>query len=98
MLDPGRCDDVVLGALPLFHSFGQTVSMNASLRVGACLALLPRFDPAAALELMQSLRATVFLGVPTMYAAMLNCPQRERIPTSARCGPAFRRGSRCRSS
>jgi long-chain acyl-CoA synthetase len=67
--------DVVLGALPLFHSFGQTAAMNASLRGGACLALLPRFDPAAALELMQSLRATVFLGVPTMYAAILNCPQ-----------------------
>jgi long-chain acyl-CoA synthetase len=69
--------DVVLGALPLFHSFGQTAAMNASLRGGACLALLPRFDPAAALELMQSLRATVFLGVPTMYAAILNCPQSE---------------------
>src|SRR3954447_440887 len=34
--------DVVLGALPLFHSFGQTVSMNASLRVGATLTLLPK--------------------------------------------------------
>ena len=31
--------DVVLGSLPLFHSFGQTVAMNASLRVGACLAV-----------------------------------------------------------
>jgi long-chain acyl-CoA synthetase len=75
--------DVVLGALPLFHSFGQTAAMNASLRGGACLALLPRFDPAAALELMQSLGATVFLGVPTMYAAILNCPQSEESDLSS---------------
>jgi len=45
--------DVVLGALPLFHSFGQTVSMNGSLRNGACLTMLPRFDPTEALELIQ---------------------------------------------
>ena len=37
--------DVVLGALPLFHSFGQTVGMNASLRVGACLTLRPQIRP-----------------------------------------------------
>jgi long-chain acyl-CoA synthetase len=71
--------DVVLGALPLFHSFGQTAAMNASLHGGGTLALLPRFEPGAALELMQSLRATVFLGVPTMYAAMLNHPERDRF-------------------
>jgi len=64
--------DVVLGALPLFHSFGQTAAMNASLRGGACLALMSRFDPERALETMQSLGVTVFLGVPTMYAAMLH--------------------------
>jgi long-chain acyl-CoA synthetase len=71
-------DDVVLGALPLFHSFGQTAAMNASLRAGACLALLPRFDPEQALQMMDSLRVTIFLGVPTMYAAMLNLPGRGR--------------------
>jgi long-chain acyl-CoA synthetase len=70
--------DVVLGALPLFHSFGQTAAMNASLRNGACLTLLPRFDPEQALETMQSQSVTVFLGVPTMYSAMLNVPGRER--------------------
>ena len=42
--------DVVFGGLPLFHSFGQTVSMNASLMVGACLTLVPKFDPGEALE------------------------------------------------
>jgi long-chain acyl-CoA synthetase len=75
--------DVVLGALPLFHSFGQTVSMNASLRVGATLTMLPRFDPAEALETMQRDRVTHFYGVPTMYGALLHHPGREELDTSA---------------
>jgi long-chain acyl-CoA synthetase len=75
--------DVVLGALPLFHSFGQTVSMNASLSVGACLTLVPRFDPGEALETMQRDGVTHFYGVPTMYGALLHHPERERFDTSA---------------
>jgi long-chain acyl-CoA synthetase len=75
--------DVVLGALPLFHSFGQTAAMNASLRGGACLALMPRFDPEQAMETMQALGVTVFLGVPTMYAAMLNQPDHDRFDLSS---------------
>jgi long-chain acyl-CoA synthetase len=75
--------DVVLGSLPLFHSFGQTVSMNASLRVGATLTLLPKFDPGDALETMQRDRVTHFYGVPTMYGALLHHPEREGYDTSA---------------
>jgi long-chain acyl-CoA synthetase len=75
--------DVVLGSLPLFHSFGQTVSMNASLMVGACLTLLPKFDPGDALETMQRDGVTHFYGVPTMYGALLHHPGRERFDTSA---------------
>src|SRR5262249_30976889 len=74
--------DVVLVALPLFHSFGQTVSMNGSLMVGACLTLLPRFDPTEALKTMQRDRVTHFYGVPTMYAALLHHPERESFDTS----------------
>ena len=75
--------DVVLGALPLFHSFGQTVSMNASLKVGACLTLVPRFDPGEALATMQRDGVTHFYGVPTMYGALLHHPERESFDTSA---------------
>jgi long-chain acyl-CoA synthetase len=74
--------DVVLGALPLFHSFGQTVSMNASVRVGATLTLLPKFDPGEALEIMQRDGVTHFYGVPTMYGALLHHPGRESYDTS----------------
>ncbi|HEY8809616.1 MAG TPA: long-chain fatty acid--CoA ligase [Solirubrobacterales bacterium] len=75
--------DVVLGALPLFHSFGQTVAMNASLRVGACLTLVPKFDPGEALATMQRDSVTHFYGVPTMYGALLHHPDRESFDTSS---------------
>jgi long-chain acyl-CoA synthetase len=75
--------DVVLGALPLFHSFGQTVGMNASLRVGACLTLVPKFDPGEALATMQRDGVTHFYGVPTMFGALLHHPERQSFDTSA---------------
>jgi long-chain acyl-CoA synthetase len=67
-------DAVVLGALPLFHSFGQTCGMNACVRAGGMLTLLPRFDPGKALEIIARDRVSVFEGVPTMYMAMLHHP------------------------
>jgi long-chain acyl-CoA synthetase len=63
---------VTLGALPLFHSFGQTCAMNATISQGGMLTLLPRFDPVKALEIVARDRATLFQGVPTMYSAMLH--------------------------
>jgi long-chain acyl-CoA synthetase len=55
----------------LFHSFGQTGCLNAGFSVGATLVVLPRFDAAQALALMQSEDVTFFAGVPTMYWALL---------------------------
>ena len=75
--------DVVLGALPLFHSFGQTVAMNATLMAGATLTLVPRFDPGEALETMARDGVTHFYGVPTMYGALLHHPARERLDAAA---------------
>jgi long-chain acyl-CoA synthetase len=74
-------DDVVMGCLPLFHSFGQTCGLNAAVSSGACLTLLPRFDPGKALEVIQRDRVTVFEGVPTMYVALLNHPRRGEFDT-----------------
>jgi long-chain acyl-CoA synthetase len=68
--NPVRHDNYLV-TLPLFHSFGQTVTMNAGLSVGATLVLLPRFEAAAALRLMVDEAITVFAGVPTMYWALL---------------------------
>ncbi|MCA1824351.1 MAG: long-chain fatty acid--CoA ligase [Mycobacteriales bacterium] len=64
-------DDVILGCLPLFHSFGQICAMNAGWRVGATLVLMTRFDGPAALDLLVTEGVTVFEGVPTMYVALL---------------------------
>jgi long-chain acyl-CoA synthetase len=75
-------EDVILGALPLFHSFGQTCCLNTAVRSGACMTMIPRFDPAKALEIIQRDKVTLFDGVPTMYHAMLNHPERERYDIS----------------
>lgn len=69
---PRSAHDVHLITLPLFHSFGQTVQMNAGFYNGATLVLLPRFTPEGALQMMQSHNVTLFAGVPTMYWALLN--------------------------
>ncbi|MEZ5077029.1 MAG: long-chain fatty acid--CoA ligase [Solirubrobacterales bacterium] len=75
--------DVVLGALPLFHSFGQTVAMNATLMAGGTLTMVPKFEPGQALEAMQRDRVTHFYGVPTMFGALLHHPEREGYDTAA---------------
>ena len=88
---------IMLGALPLFHAFGQTCGMNATVGGGGTLTLIPRFDPAKALEIIQRDHVNVFQGVPTMYGAMLHHPDRESYDTSpCRCAP--RADRRCRSS
>ncbi|WP_354638369.1 long-chain-fatty-acid--CoA ligase [Kitasatospora camelliae] len=75
-------DDVLFGGLPLFHAFGQTCAMNAAVAAGAALTLLPRFDPQQALEILRRDGVTVFLGVPTMYTALLNsgAPDGDGLP------------------
>ncbi len=82
LLDTGP-GDVVMGCLPLFHSFGLTCGLNAAVLGGACLALLPRFDPGAALEMISREKVTIFEGVPTMYAALLHHPDAARADTSS---------------
>ncbi|PSR67780.1 long-chain-fatty-acid--CoA ligase [Nocardia sp. MDA0666] len=64
--------DTHLVTLPLFHSFGQTIDMNAGLATGATLVMMPRFDAAAALRLMADEHITFFAGVPTMYWSLLH--------------------------
>jgi long-chain acyl-CoA synthetase len=67
-------DDVMMGCLPLFHVFGLTCGLNATVTAGGTLTLLPRFDPGKALEIIERDAVTIFEGVPTMYAAILHHP------------------------
>ncbi|HEX2161365.1 MAG TPA: long-chain fatty acid--CoA ligase [Thermoleophilaceae bacterium] len=76
-------DDRLLGALPLFHSFGQTCTMNVAINARATVSLIPRFDPVKALEILERDQITIFEGVPTMYNAMLAVPDRDRYDVSS---------------
>lgn len=76
-------DDVMMGCLPLFHVFGLTGALNASVSARACLTLIPRFHPAKALEVIERDKVTIFEGVPTMYAALLKIPNRDSYDVSA---------------
>jgi long-chain acyl-CoA synthetase len=73
---------VALGALPLFHVFGMNSGLNSMMRAGGAITLLPRFDAGKALEIIQRDRVDIFLGVPTMYSAMLHHPGRSSFDTS----------------
>ena len=65
-------DDVSLGVLPLFHSFGQTCVQNATLMAGGTMVLVPRFEAQRVLEVIQRDRVSVIAMVPTMYFWMLH--------------------------
>jgi long-chain acyl-CoA synthetase len=71
-LEPGS--DIILVVLPLFHSFAATVGMLFPLLHGCTLVAVPRFDPALVADAIEAARATIFLGVPSMYAVLLRLP------------------------
>lgn len=66
-----RPDDVALAVLPFFHVFGLSSVLNLTLRYGGTLSIVPRFEAPAVLDAIQADGVTVFLGVPTMFQAVL---------------------------
>ncbi|MFF0450260.1 long-chain fatty acid--CoA ligase [Streptomyces sp. NPDC004609] len=75
-------DDVIFGGLPLFHAFGQSCTLNATVASGACLTLLPRFDAGQALQMLAEHGVTVFAGVPTIFSRLLQPPDRDAYDVS----------------
>ncbi len=74
---PGRGlqpDDVVLGVLPMFHIFGMNVVLGLALFAGASVVLVERFDPATALETIETRGVTVISGAPPMWTAWATLP------------------------
>lgn len=63
-------DDVVVTALPAPHVYGNVV-INGAFLTGATVVMMTRFDAREAIQLIQEHRATLFEGVPAMYAMML---------------------------
>lgn len=65
-------EDIFVTVLPFFHSFGATVSMLLPLFAGSHNVVFPKFSALHALRAIETHRATVVAGVPTMFALMLN--------------------------
>lgn len=63
-------DDRLVLALPLFHIHGLGVGLHGTLLAGGSAVLLPRFDPDAVFDAIAAHDATLFFGVPTMYARL----------------------------
>jgi malonyl-CoA/methylmalonyl-CoA synthetase len=64
--------DVLIHALPIYHTHGLFVASNVTLFARASMIFLPKFDPEAIIKLMA--RATVLMGVPTFYTRLLQSP------------------------
>ena len=84
LLDNGvEARNIALVTLPLFHSTGQTAQMNAGLAGGWTLVLLPRFEPAAVLRAIEQEGVMFWVGVPTMYWALLQHARQHQLDVSA---------------
>jgi long-chain acyl-CoA synthetase len=70
--------ETFLTALPLFHIYGMTTSMTVPISLAAQMVLLPRFEPAKAMQAIQQHKVTVFCGVPTMYQMLLDSKELDR--------------------
>jgi long-chain acyl-CoA synthetase len=82
-----RDEHVCMVVLPLFHSFGQTVMQNVTVRCAGTMVLMPRFEPLQAAQMIQQHKVRMFAGVPTMYFAMLHHPEvaPEMLKTLGHC-------------
>jgi malonyl-CoA/methylmalonyl-CoA synthetase len=72
--------DVLIHALPIFHTHGLFVAVNVTLVTGSSMIFLPKFDPAKILPLMS--RATALMGVPTFYVRLLDEPGLDKPSTA----------------
>ncbi|WP_373474467.1 AMP-binding protein [Sphingorhabdus sp.] len=82
MLDPysrinrpeNPVEDRILGVLPFFHVFANATVLNRTIYNGGEIVMLPRFEAKAALAAVNRTHVTSLPGVPTMYQALLDCP------------------------
>ncbi|UPV72893.1 long-chain fatty acid--CoA ligase [Halorussus limi] len=78
-----RTDDRQLGVLPLFHIYGMTVVMNATLFNGGAYYPLPEWDAQEAVSLIEDEDLTLMHGVPAMYNDIINQPNAEEFDFSS---------------
>jgi len=72
--------DVLIHALPIYHTHGLFVASNVTLFARAAMIFLPKLDPELIIKLMP--RATVLMGVPTFYTRLLQSPNLTKETTS----------------
>ncbi|HDS73931.1 MAG TPA: long-chain fatty acid--CoA ligase, partial [Firmicutes bacterium] len=76
-------DDVFLVVLPMFHSFAATVGTHLPVMTGATISAMLRFIPDDVGKTIEETKATVFLGVPSMYTVLANLPEGRRADLSS---------------
>lgn len=76
-------EEKMMGVLPFFHVFAMTVVMNMGVSIGAELILLPRFELKQSLKTLQKKRATLFPAVPTIYTAINNAADVDKLDLSS---------------
>ena len=82
-IDPFETRDVIMGALPLFHVFANTCTLNRTVLKGGCMVMVARFDAGEVLAAIDRTRPTAFPGVPTMYQALLDHARAARTDFSS---------------
>jgi malonyl-CoA/methylmalonyl-CoA synthetase len=73
-------DDVLIHALPIYHTHGLFVASNITFLAGGSMLFLPKFDAEEVMRLMP--RATALMGVPTFYTRLLQHPGLTREATA----------------
>jgi len=76
-------DDTLIGVLPFFHSYGQTVVLNMGLAKGSTIVTMPRFDLDGLLDIVERYRVTWLHIVPPVVLALANAPQLDERDTSS---------------
>ena len=75
--------EIVLSAIPFFHSYGMTTCLHFCMATKSVAILLPRFDVKMVLQNIQKSKATIFPGVPTMYVAINNYAEIDKFDLSS---------------
>jgi long-chain acyl-CoA synthetase len=76
-------DSKSVGIIPLCHAFAMTAVMNWSIAVGGSMLLEPRLDVTKLLALISKRKPNIFIGVPTLYTALLSHPDFDRYDLSS---------------
>ena len=70
-------------SVPLFHVTGEVPVMLNSFVIGRCMVMMPKWDAAEALRLIEKEKITYFVGVPTMSLELMNHPDRDKYDLSS---------------